>query len=68
MIYGTEACSEWGAASQEQAQRLGFERMQFLNLSVARSAEVRRFASLIICALITVLVEDRSESWLGECR
>jgi len=37
-IYGIENRSELVASSQALAQRLGFERMQFLNLSVAESA------------------------------
>jgi hypothetical protein len=37
-IYGIETRSELVASSQVLAQRLGFERMQFLNLSVADSA------------------------------
>jgi hypothetical protein len=37
-IYGIESRSELVAASTALAQRLGFERMQFLNLSVAESA------------------------------
>ena len=37
-IYGIETRSELVAASTALAQRLGFERMQFLNLSVAESA------------------------------
>jgi hypothetical protein len=37
-IYGIETRSELVASSQVLAQRLGFERMQFLNLSVAESA------------------------------
>jgi len=37
-IYGIETRSELVASSQALAQRLGFERMQFLNLSVAESA------------------------------
>ena len=37
-IYGIETRSELVAASTALAQRLGFERMQFLNLSVADSA------------------------------
>jgi len=37
-IYGIETRSELVASSKELAQRLGFERMQFLNLSVAESA------------------------------
>ena len=36
-IYGIETRSELVAASQALAQRLGFERMRFLNLSVADS-------------------------------
>ena len=36
-IYGIETRSELVAASQALAQRLGFERMRFLNLSVAES-------------------------------
>ena len=38
-IYGIETRSELVASSQALAQRLGFERMQFLNLSVAESAQ-----------------------------
>lgn len=38
MIYGIETRSELVAASQALAQRLGFERMRFLNLTVAESA------------------------------
>ena len=37
-IYGIETRSELVATSTSLAQRLGFERMQFLNLSVAESA------------------------------
>ena len=37
-IYGIETRSELVAASQALAQRLGFERMRFLNLTVAESA------------------------------
>ena len=37
-IYGIETRSELVASSQALAQRLGFERMKFLNLSVAESA------------------------------
>jgi hypothetical protein len=37
-IYGIETRSELVASSQSLAQRLGFERMKFLNLSVAESA------------------------------
>ena len=37
-IYGIETRAELVASSQALAQRLGFERMQFLNLSVAESA------------------------------
>ncbi len=37
-IYGIETRSELVASSQALAQRLGFERMKFLNLSVADSA------------------------------
>lgn len=37
-IYGIETRPELVASSQALAQRLGFERMQFLNLSVAESA------------------------------
>ena len=37
-IYGIETRSELVSASTALAQRLGFERMQFLNLSVAESA------------------------------
>ena len=37
-IYGIETRSELVATSASLAQRLGFERMQFLNLSVAESA------------------------------
>ena len=37
-IYGIETRSELVASSQALAQRLGFARMQFLNLSVAESA------------------------------
>ena len=37
-IFGIETRSELVAASTALAQRLGFERMQFLNLSVAESA------------------------------
>lgn len=37
-IYGIETRSELVASSQALAHRLGFERMQFLNLSVAESA------------------------------
>jgi hypothetical protein len=37
-IYGIETRSELVASSQALAQRLGFERMTFLNLSVAESA------------------------------
>ncbi len=37
-IYGIETRSELVASSQALAERLGFERMQFLNLSVAESA------------------------------
>jgi hypothetical protein len=37
-IYGIETRSELVASSEALAQRLGFERMQFLNLSVAESA------------------------------
>jgi hypothetical protein len=37
-IYGIETRSELVASCQALAQRLGFERMQFLNLSVAESA------------------------------
>jgi hypothetical protein len=37
-IYGIETRSELVASSQALAQRLGFERMRFLNLSVAESA------------------------------
>ena len=37
-IYGIETRSELVASSQALAQRLGFGRMQFLNLSVAESA------------------------------
>ncbi len=37
-IYGIETRSELVMSSQALAQRLGFERMQFLNLSVAESA------------------------------
>jgi hypothetical protein len=37
-IYGIETRSELVVSSQALAQRLGFERMQFLNLSVAESA------------------------------
>ena len=37
-IYGIETRSELVVASTALAQRLGFERMQFLNLSVAESA------------------------------
>ena len=37
-IYGIETRSELVASSQALAQRLGFDRMQFLNLSVAESA------------------------------
>ena len=38
-IYGIETRSELVVSSQALAQRLGFERMQFLNLSVAESAQ-----------------------------
>jgi hypothetical protein len=38
-IYGIETRSELVASSQALAQRLGFARMQFLNLSVAESAQ-----------------------------
>ncbi len=38
-IYGIETRSELVESSQALAQRLGFERMQFLNLSVAESAQ-----------------------------
>ena len=38
-IYGVESRSELVAASQSLAQRLGFERMRFLNTSVAASAD-----------------------------
>ena len=38
-IYGIETRSELVAASTALAQRLGFERMQFLNTSVAESAQ-----------------------------
>ena len=38
-IYGIETRSELVASSQALAERLGFERMQFLNLSVAESAQ-----------------------------
>jgi hypothetical protein len=38
-IYGIETRSELVASSQALSQRLGFERMQFLNLSVAESAQ-----------------------------
>jgi hypothetical protein len=37
-IYGIETRSELVASSQALAQRLGFERMRFLNVSVAESA------------------------------
>ena len=37
-IYGIETRAELVASSQALALRLGFERMQFLNLSVAESA------------------------------
>jgi hypothetical protein len=37
-IYGIETRSELVASSQALAQRLGFDRMKFLNLSVAESA------------------------------
>jgi hypothetical protein len=37
-IYGIETRSELVASSQALAQRLGFDRMRFLNLSVAESA------------------------------
>ena len=37
-IYGVESRSEFVAASQALAQRLGFERMRFLNTSVAAAA------------------------------
>ena len=37
-VYGIETRSELVAASTALAQRLGFDRMQFLNLSVAESA------------------------------
>ena len=37
-IYGIETRSELVASSQSLAQRLGFDRMKFLNLSVAESA------------------------------
>ncbi len=37
-IYGIETRSELVASSQALAQRLGFERMKFLNLTVAESA------------------------------
>ena len=37
-IYGVESRSELVAASQSLAQRLGFERMRFLNTSVAAAA------------------------------
>jgi hypothetical protein len=39
MIYGIETRSELVASSKALAERLGFERMQFLNLSVAESAQ-----------------------------
>ncbi len=38
-IYGIETRSELVASSKALAERLGFERMQFLNLSVAESAQ-----------------------------
>ena len=38
-IYGIETRSELVASSQALAQRLGFERMKFLNLSVAESTQ-----------------------------
>lgn len=38
-IYGIETRAELVASSQALAHRLGFERMQFLNLSVAESAQ-----------------------------
>ncbi|PUE13080.1 SAM-dependent methyltransferase [Limnohabitans sp. T6-20] len=38
-IYGIETRSELVASSQALAQKLGFARMQFLNLSVAESAQ-----------------------------
>jgi hypothetical protein len=38
-IYGIETRSELVESSKALAQRLGFERMQFLNLSVAESAQ-----------------------------
>ena len=38
MIYGIETRSELVASSQALAQRLGFDRMRFLNLTVAESA------------------------------
>lgn len=39
LIYGIETRSELVASSQALAQRLGFERMRFLNLTVAESAQ-----------------------------
>lgn len=39
MIYGIETRSELVQASRDLAQRLGFERMRFLNLSVAQSGQ-----------------------------
>ncbi len=38
-IYGIETRSELVASSKSLAERLGFDRMQFLNLSVAESAQ-----------------------------
>ena len=38
-IYGIETRSELVESSRQLAERLGFERMQFLNLSVAESAQ-----------------------------
>jgi hypothetical protein len=39
LIYGIETRGELVASSQALAQRLGFERMRFLNLTVAESAQ-----------------------------
>lgn len=46
-IYGIETRSELVASSHALAQRLGFERMQFLNTSVAESAQSDRLPAQI---------------------
>jgi len=46
-IYGVETRAELVQKSQELAEQLGFERMDFLNISVAESAESERLPARI---------------------